>query len=90
MWPPPPSFSNIICTLMSPIERPLIHTLSPKFPITNDAVISLIVNSSSAAFAQIRLTSFAFLSYTDIAIVSFTISAFFTTSAILLKLFKSL
>ena len=43
---------------MSPIERPLIHTLFPIVPITNDAVILLIVNSSSAAFAQIRLASF--------------------------------
>ena len=90
MCPPPPNFSNITCTLISPIERPLIHTLSPKFPITKDAVISLIVNNSSAAFAHIKLTSFVFLSYIDIAIVSFTISAFFTTSAILLKLFRSL
>ena len=43
IWPPPPSFSSIICTFISPIDLPLIHILSPKFPITNDAVISLIV-----------------------------------------------
>ena len=59
IWPPPPSFSSITWTLISPIDLPLIQTFSPKYPITNDAVISLIVNNSSAAFAQIIL---AFLS----------------------------
>ena len=50
------------------MERPLIQILSPVFPNTNDAVISLIVKSSSAAFAQIRLASFVTSSYIDIAI----------------------
>ena len=75
---------------MSPIERPLMQTLSPKVPITKDAVISLIVSNSSAALAQITLTSFAFSSHTEMAIVSFTISAFPTISAILLKFSKLL
>ena len=61
-----------------------MQILSPKSPKTNDAVILLIVNNSSAAFAHIKLVSFSFLSYIAIAIVSFVISASLTILAILL------
>ena len=61
-----------------------MQILSPVFPITKDAVISLIVNNSSAAFAQIKLAFLSSVSFIDIPIVSFIISAFFTISAITL------
>ena len=61
-----------------------MQILSPVFPKTNDAVIFPIVNNSSAAFAQIKLVSFSIISYCDIAIVSWIISAFLTISDILL------
>ena len=67
---------------MSPIERPLTNILSPVFPNTNDAVTSLIVNSSSAALAHIKFAFLSSFSYIDTAIVSFIIYAFFTISAI--------
>ena len=37
MCPPPPSFSNISCTLISPIDLPLMQICSPIFPITKDS-----------------------------------------------------
>ena len=67
---------------MSPIDLPLMHILSPKSPITNDAVISLIVNSSSATFAHISPAFLLFCSYVAIPIVSFIISTPFTISDI--------
>ena len=67
-----------------------MHILFPRFPITNDALISLIVNSSSAALAHITLLLLSALSYTDIPIVSFVISALATISDILLYVSKSL
>jgi len=72
------------------MERPLIHTLSPNVPMTKEAVISLIVNNSSAALAQRTLTSFVFSSQMDMAMVLLIISAFPTISAILLKLARLL
>ena len=76
--PPPPSFSSIICTFISPIDLPLIYTLSSIFPSTNDAVIPPIVSSSSAALAAIMLAFSSAWSYIDIAIFPFIISDFDT------------
>ena len=59
-----------------------MHILSPTLPKTNDAVISDIVNNSSAAFAQIKFASLSSFSYIAIAIELSNISACFTISAI--------
>ena len=67
-----------------------MYILSPLFPITNDAVTLLIVNNSSAAFAQIIFMSLSFSSQIAIAMVSFVISAFATILEILLYVSKSL
>ena len=52
--------------------------------------MSLIVSNSSAAFAHIKFASLVISSYVDIAIPFPINSAFFTISAIMLKLAKSL
>ena len=67
-----------------------MHTLSPDLPITKDAVILLIVSSSSAAFAHITFESLSSSSYTEIAIESYTSSAFPIIFDILLYVSKSL
>ena len=55
-----------------------MHTFSPTSPITNDAVISLIVNNSSAAFAHIIPAFLSSSLYIDIPIFPCTIFASFT------------
>ena len=89
IWPPPPNFSKISCTFISPIDLPLIYIISSVFPNTNDALIPLIVNNSSAAFAITIVVFSSSSSYVDIAIDSLTISAFEIIFDMVWYVFKS-
>ena len=52
--PPPPSFSRINCTLISPRLRPEMLMAPSRSASTKDAWIPLMEISSSAAWAAIR------------------------------------